>query len=592
MPGKFLHNFRIAFLAAFGLLIPQIHAQVIPGPGGSAGPTSVVVGQVQTATGGAINYGALTFSLSQAAVVAGSATVATETSACYTSAQGNIVGVPDPVALPIVSVNLSAGTLPAGTYYVVVYYIGAGGVSAVSPEATINLSSLGSLLVHAPGVQPNSATGYGVAIATSSGAETIQSLITGWTGYTQSTPLITGASPQALNTSFCAVYLSDQLVPTGTYYTVNLVNKNGSQISGFPQNWCMYGGAGATINVSAGAPTGNCSTSGVFYPTPVFTNPPNTLVQSISSGLNLGGTLNVAGNTTFRGNVNFLGGTGFFTSITSATANPATSGFLRLAQVDQILWRNVANGANEGFSTDSSDRLNVSHAGGVLLTGTNPNLFFGGTTSSYVGLFGAGPQLNAQLADQSAFATMGVAAISFNDTATASTCSLTDVIYGLTSDFMLHQCLHAQSYAQQIPITGQSATAYTNASTTFTPVGLGGSVFYAAASGHYTLTCHFTWQASASTAGPKFQVNVPAGSTVSLDMQSAVTGTTSIWQAAVGTGAQSVANSGSVTTATNLPVSFTAGITTSSTAGQVIVSAAANGTGTLTIEPNSFCVYQ
>lgn len=295
-------------MAAFGLLAAQIQAQVVPGPGTSAGPSSVIIGQVQTATGGPVNYGALTFSLSQPAIIAGTASIATEQSACYTSAQGNVVGVPDALATPVLSVNLSAGTLPAGTYYVVIYYIGAGGVGAISPEASINLSNQGTLYVSAPGVQPSSATGYyGVAISTTSGGETIQGVASGWTQYAQSIPLVTGSTPQALNTSFCSVYLSDQLVPTGTYYTVNLVNKNGSQISGFPQTWCMYGGAAATINISNGAPTGNCSTSGVFYPTPIFANPPNTLVQSIASGLNIGGTLNVAGNTTLQGTLKLLG---------------------------------------------------------------------------------------------------------------------------------------------------------------------------------------------------------------------------------------------------------------------------------------------
>jgi hypothetical protein len=41
-------------------------------------------------------------------------------------------------------------------------------------------------------------------------------------------------------------------------------------ISGFPQTWCTYGGLMGTLNVSIGTPTGNCSTNGVFYPTPLF----------------------------------------------------------------------------------------------------------------------------------------------------------------------------------------------------------------------------------------------------------------------------------------------------------------------------------
>src|ERR1700680_1902917 len=42
----------------------------------------------------------------------------------------------------------------------------------------------------------------------------------------------------------------------------------------FPQTWCTYGALTGTINVSNGAPNGNCSTAGVFYPTPLFSTSP------------------------------------------------------------------------------------------------------------------------------------------------------------------------------------------------------------------------------------------------------------------------------------------------------------------------------
>lgn len=284
------------------LLTVSAFAQVVPGPGSSAGPTSVIVGQIQTATGGAINRGTLTFTLSQPAVVSGSASIATQQTACYTSAAGNIVGLPDPLPLPVTSTNTASGTLPAGTYYVEIYYIGAGGFSAESPEAVVNLPSQGTVNVNAPSLQPSSAVGfYGVAIGTSSGAETVQGTLASWTQYQQSTALVSGSNPPSVNTSSCSLYFSDQLIPTGTYYTVNLLNKNGSKVAGFPQTWCTYGGAGATINVSNGAPAGNCSTNGVFYPTPIFSNPPNTVTQNISTGFGVAGNLNVGGSSSFLG---------------------------------------------------------------------------------------------------------------------------------------------------------------------------------------------------------------------------------------------------------------------------------------------------
>lgn len=271
-------------------------AQVVPGPTSGGGPTSVIVGQLQTATGGTINNGTLTFTLSQPAVVSGIASLATQQSSCYTANSGNIVGVPDPTVLPITSTNTSAGTLPAGTYYLKIYYAGSGGFSAASPEAVVSLPSQGTIYVNPPALQPSVATGFfGIGIGTTSGGEIVQIVQSAWTQYAQSVPLTSGAAPPSVNTSSCSLYFSDQLIPTGTNYTVNLVNKNGSKVAGFPQTWCTYGGAGATINVSNGTPTGNCNTNGVFYPTPIMANPPNSSGQSVAGNFSVGGNLNSSG---------------------------------------------------------------------------------------------------------------------------------------------------------------------------------------------------------------------------------------------------------------------------------------------------------
>lgn len=271
------------------LLSAVAYGQVIPG--GGATPTSSIVGQLQTATGGIIKAGTLTFTLSQPAIAAGIASVVTQATSCYTANQGNVVGLPDPQALPIASANLSAGSMTAGTYYVQVFYVNAANaVSAPSPEIAVTLSGTGEIIVTAPSFQPSVATGYGVAISTTSGAESIQGIVTGWTQFIQTVAPTTGNPPPTTNNSVCNVWFSDALIPTGTYYTVNLQNRNGSQVAGYPQTWCTYGGATGTIDVSQGAPTGNCNTKGVFYPTPIFSNPPG-LAQSITGKVNLTGAL-------------------------------------------------------------------------------------------------------------------------------------------------------------------------------------------------------------------------------------------------------------------------------------------------------------
>lgn len=76
------------------LLAASALAQVAPGSS-PTGPASSIVGQLQTATGGIIKSGTLTFTLSQPAIASGTASIIPQATACYTSNQGNIVGLPE-----------------------------------------------------------------------------------------------------------------------------------------------------------------------------------------------------------------------------------------------------------------------------------------------------------------------------------------------------------------------------------------------------------------------------------------------------------------------------------------------------------------
>jgi hypothetical protein len=295
-----------AWLAILLLLVAQLQA-------------GNITGVVQTATGGAIAYGTFTFTLSQPAVLSGTATVVTSPANCYTDVGGNIVAVPDPLAQPVTSSG--SGTLAGGTYYTKLAYWNASGVSNPSPENVAVLSGSGfALLVNAPVVQPSNASGYKVYIGTSSGTETLQGTVTGWTQFSQSTPLGAGSALPSSNTSVCALAFSDQLIPTGTAYAVGLTNKNGSTIAGFPQTWCTYGGAAGTINISNGAPTGNCGTNGVFYPTPLFAGagppPINNSLQSISGPISTSGlTDTLTAGSSFSSSINFATSSNYFFNI-------------------------------------------------------------------------------------------------------------------------------------------------------------------------------------------------------------------------------------------------------------------------------------
>lgn len=140
-----------------------------------------------------------------------------------------------------------------------------------------------------------------------------------------------------------------------------------------------------------------------------------------------------------------------------------------------------------------------------------------------------------------------------------------------------------------------SGTAYTNATTTFSSVvgGAGQTLqFSVEANTNYVGYCYILWQGSAATTGPKFQFTGPASPTaVSISMDSAVTATSLIYASATAF-SSAVANSGTVTTATNLPAHIQFSVLNGANAGTVVLQAAANGAGTLTIQPGSYCAMQ
>ena len=89
----------------------------------------------------------LGFHLQQAGLVVGSGSIVPLTAACYTSSDGSVVGLPNPLSLPSVSVSYGSGTVPAGTYYVAIAFFDVGGnVTVASPEAWWRLPVAARLL--------------------------------------------------------------------------------------------------------------------------------------------------------------------------------------------------------------------------------------------------------------------------------------------------------------------------------------------------------------------------------------------------------------------------------------------------------------
>lgn len=128
-------------------------------------------------------------------------------------------------------------------------------------------------------------------------------------------------------------------------------------------------------------------------------------------------------------------------------------------------------------------------------------------------------------------------------------------------------------------------STYTNATTTFSNL----LAFTAAANTSYSMACHLVYSGSAATSGPKVQITGPASPiNVFYSFQAATNQT--VFSGAAATAFSSSLNIGAtVAIATPLPYMLTMGLINGANAGTVQVQAAAQGAGTLTISPGSFC---
>lgn len=267
-----------------------------------------VTGVEQNAQQGPLPNATFTFTLTQAAVVSGTASVVPSSVNCYTDSNGNVVGLPTPLSATL-SVNLASGTLPGGTYYIRSAWNNTSGTTQASAEQVQVLASSGTLIITPPtNKQPGAATQYNVYIGTTSGGETLQGTvsISGGTfaAYSQSTPLIAGSALPASNTSVCSLRFNDELQPSFVCYNVGLTTQTGAMVSGYPQYFYLAGGSSGTVNLSTGTPSSSvCQGSGVVYPQAIVTTPAFNGLQSINGPLSLNGFGLTAGTVTTSGAV-------------------------------------------------------------------------------------------------------------------------------------------------------------------------------------------------------------------------------------------------------------------------------------------------
>lgn len=145
----------------------------------------------------------------------------------------------------------------------------------------------------------------------------------------------------------------------------------------------------------------------------------------------------------------------------------------------------------------------------------------------------------------------------------------------------------AGAQSNQTGTTGFVTASYTNATTTFSSVP--NLSFPVSAGANYYVECEIVWQGSANTTGAKYQWTGPASpSAVVSGATFGITATTSGNAAAVAF-SSAMANTGTITTATNFHDVVRLSLINGATAGTVQLQAAANGVGTLTIQAGSSC---
>jgi hypothetical protein len=261
------------------------------------------------------------------------------------------------------------------------------------------------------------------------------------------------------------------------------------------------------------------------------------------------------------------------TTILDANGNPFLLSSATTSAVDSLTITNAAtaNPATVSETVSGSD--------------TNVNLSLNGKGSGQV-MVGAGPTC-----------TVGTAgALCGTEGTDVTGASTVFALNGNSADHTGHWSSNAGT-VQHLPQTAiVSGTAYTNATTSFSSV-VGGAgqtlAFAVAASTNYIVNCQILWSASVATAGPKFQFTGPASPTaVQYSVTQAVTATTDGTAGATSFSTSLNASGATVVATTNEPAELSLGLVNGTTAGTVTLQAASQGTGTVTIQPGSYCVAQ
>lgn len=154
---------------------------------------------------------------------------------------------------------------------------------------------------------------------------------------------------------------------------------------------------------------------------------------------------------------------------------------------------------------------------------------------------------------------------------------------------VLLSCSMASAQTLTVPATEFVGTTYTNATTNFTSIP--NLYFPLPAGSNLSATCNIIWQGSAITTGAKYQWTGPASASgVSAGATFAISGVLA-GSAAVTAFSSPMANVGTISTGSNMQDILTLNVMNGAVGGTVQLQAAANGLGTLTIQPASTCTF-
>src|SRR6202046_3398 len=99
--------------------MPNVRALLILMLGAATAYGGTITGTLLGPSGLPIKNGTLNFGLQQAGLMVGTGSVVPTTAQCFTSNDGTVVGIPNPLTLPNASITYGAGTMAAGIYFVV-----------------------------------------------------------------------------------------------------------------------------------------------------------------------------------------------------------------------------------------------------------------------------------------------------------------------------------------------------------------------------------------------------------------------------------------------------------------------------------------